>query len=89
MREGIVVAMSLILPMLSPPSPERAVPFDRALLLISECLTDARFAEESGQTRHALLLYAVAERFAVLSGHLELMRLVWTYETTVTATYYE
>jgi hypothetical protein len=73
--------MTLSLPMLSAP-PSAAVHFDRALMLVSELLAEARCSEETGHRSRAYLLYAVAERSAIASGYTELIQLVWAYQET-------
>jgi hypothetical protein len=74
--------MALSLPIPSTPSPVAAVRFDRALMLVSEYLAEARCFEEKGNASRALLLYGIAERSAIASGYTELMRLVWAYQQT-------
>lgn len=54
--------------------------FDSALYVVSECITEARCFEESGDAQRAHLLYRFAERYALRTGFMELMRLVWTYQ---------
>lgn len=53
--------------------------FDTALLEVSNFLADARILEQSGNTRHAAIAYSVAESYAVRTGFLELIHLVWAY----------
>ena len=74
--------MSLPLLMPSAPSPGATVRFDRALMVVSEYLAEARCCEEIGHTIRAQILYMLAERSALESGYTELMRLVWAYQET-------
>ena len=59
--------------------------FDAALSHIADLLADARHWEGCGHARRAALLYALAERKALRSGFLELVRLVWAYADPVDA----
>jgi hypothetical protein len=66
----------------SPAKMRSAVPsFDTALLVVSECLTEATSCEERGADSQARRLFALAEKYAVSVGYLELIRLVWTYQS--------
>lgn len=61
-----------------------AIPaFDDALSDIADLLADARHWEGCGCGRRADILYALAERKALRSGFLELLRLVWAYDDRV------
>lgn len=57
--------------------------FDAALSDIADLLADARHWEGCGHIPRANLLYALAERKALHSGFLELLRLVWAYAEPV------
>jgi hypothetical protein len=56
------------------------VPFDTALLRVSHCLTEAEAWAESGSLRRAGQLFHLAESYALQSGYLELISLVWSYD---------
>ena len=62
--------------------PEMAPTFDAALSDVSDFLSDARNLERRGHSRRALSVYALAETYALRSGFLELVRLVWVYAPT-------
>lgn len=51
--------------------------FDIALFTVSSLLSEARFAEETGDESRAERYFALAERRALHSGFLELVNLVW------------
>ena len=57
--------------------------FDAALSDIADLLADARYWEGCAQLSRAKILYALAERKALDSGFLELLRLVWAYAEPV------
>lgn len=59
------------------------LPFEQALLIVSDCLVDAYSAVEQGESWRARSLFALAERYAIHCGYLELVRLVWTYADSV------
>lgn len=59
--------------------PDRAPSFDAALSQVADLLTDARHLEQGGDVRRAEMVYALAEEYALRSGFVELMRLVWAY----------
>ena len=59
--------------------PEMAPTFDAALSDVSDFLSDARNLERRGHVRRALSVYALAETYALRSGFLELVQLVWVY----------
>jgi hypothetical protein len=55
------------------------VSFEMALLRVSHCLTEAEAWAERGSSRNANHLFHLAEAYALLSGYLELLSLVWSY----------
>jgi predicted alpha/beta hydrolase family esterase len=59
--------------------PDRALSFDAALSHLADLLADARNLEHGGHVRRAEMVYALAEGYALRSGFLELLRLVWAY----------
>ena len=59
-------------------------PFDAALLQVSDWLTEARHAEETGHPARARNLYHAAERAAAQSGYGELLCLVWSWQPGAT-----
>ena len=54
--------------------------FDLVLAAISDILADARRLEQQGAECRAAILYAMAERYALRTGFLELLNLVWAYD---------
>ncbi|MES2459486.1 MAG: hypothetical protein V4671_02825 [Armatimonadota bacterium] len=56
------------------------VPFEAALLSVSHCLTEAEAWAECGSLRKAEHLFHLAEAYAMKSGYLELLTLVWSYD---------
>lgn len=54
--------------------------FDDALLRVSNCLAEAEDCAARDLTLRAEHLFRVAEVFALRSGYLELVRLVWAYD---------
>ena len=53
--------------------------FDAALFQIADFLTDARSLEQRGSGRRAATVYALAEAYALRTGYVELLSLVWAY----------
>jgi hypothetical protein len=60
-------------------SPTQKIPFELALLRVSHCLTEAERWAERGSSRKADHLFHLAEAYALRSGYLELLSLVWSY----------
>jgi hypothetical protein len=60
-------------------------PFETALFILSDCLAEAHCAQEWGDLHRARVLYRLAERYALHTGYLELLRLAWTYADTAAA----
>jgi hypothetical protein len=56
------------------------VSFELALLRVSHCLTEAEGWAERGSSRKAGHLFHLAEAYALRSGYLELLSLVWSYK---------
>jgi hypothetical protein len=56
------------------------IPFESALLRVSHCLTEAEAWAERGSPRRANHLFHLAESYALQSGYLELLSLVWAYK---------
>ena len=63
--------------------PAQDVSFDIALLCVSHCLTEAEANAESGSFGQAHRLLHLAETYALQFGYLELLSLVWVYESAV------
>ncbi len=62
-------------------SQAKEIPFDLALLRVSHCLTEAEGWAERGSARKANHFFHLAEAYALRSGYLELLSLVWTYDS--------
>ncbi len=60
-------------------SPDIAPAFEAALLDVADLLSDAHCFERCGHWEKARTIYVLAEEYAVRSGFLELMCLVWAY----------
>jgi hypothetical protein len=56
------------------------IPFELALLRVSHCLTEAEAWAERGFLRKAEHLFHLAESYALRSGYIELLTLVWSYD---------
>ena len=63
-------------------SPDIAPAFEAALLDVADLLSDAHCLELRGHLEKAGAVYVLAEEYAVRSGFLELMYLVWAYSPT-------
>ncbi|MBC8104458.1 MAG: hypothetical protein H7Z41_17925 [Cytophagales bacterium] len=53
--------------------------FEAALMGVAHCLTEAEAWEERGSPLYAGHLMHLAEVYALRTGYVELLRLVWTY----------
>ena len=61
------------------------VPFETALLCVSHCLTEAEARAERGSLRQANRLLHLAESYALRFGYVELLSLVWVYDSVIGA----
>lgn len=66
-------------------SPDIAPAFEAALLDVADLLSDAHCLERRGHQEEARAIYVLAEEYAVRSGFLELMCLVWAYSPAAAA----
>jgi hypothetical protein len=71
--------MSPFPPTPGPPNVPAGARFEDALFDVSDFLADARQMECNGKRRRAEMVYALAEDYALRSGFIELVHLVWEY----------
>jgi hypothetical protein len=62
-------------------SQTQEIPFETALLHVSHCLTEAEACAERGSLRKATHLFHLAEVYALRTGYVELLSLVWSYDS--------
>lgn len=66
-------------------NPAQDVSFEAALLCVSHCLTEAEARAECGSLQQASHLLYLAESYALRSGYVELLSLVWVYDSAIGA----